>query len=136
MKNILKLVLIFGLTLAPAIKAQEQDQTSEKENIFLEYCSNYGSGVSYFYQSCVNNNFSTISRNVGGFYSHCSNLGLDVDYFFISCINNNFNEVQRRLGNRVWLQYCANYDRSTLDYSFISCVNSNYRNIERALPVK
>lgn len=105
----------------------------ENKNIFLNYCTHYGSGVSYSFQSCINSNFTNIARYTQGYYSYCSNFGQDVDFGFTSCINRNFQEAQRQLQNRIWLQDCYNYDRSSLDFSFTSCVNSNYGMIQREI---
>ena len=107
--------------------------SAEKNSVFLSYCSNFGDGVSYSFQSCVNSNFSTIQREVGGFFSYCSNFGQEVDYSFTSCVNQGFREAQRQLENSVYLQDCYNFDRKTLDYSFISCVNSNFSSLAREI---
>lgn len=104
-----------------------------EENAYLPQCHNYGPGVSYFYQSCVNNNFATIAKRTRAYYQQCVNYTPEVDYFFNNCVNNNFRETQWRLGNRVWLDECPNYDRSTLDFFFQNCVNSNYMKIQRVI---
>lgn len=130
MKKMILLVLLSGLSLLPLAKAEE---SSEKAPIFLSYCSHFGSGVSYGFQSCVNSNFSTVGRALGGFFQYCMNIGQEVDYGFTSCVNSGFREAQRQLNNSVWLQDCMNFDRKTLDYSFISCVNSNFSTIQREL---
>lgn len=101
--------------------------------VYLNYCMNIGQGVSFGYQSCVNMNFSTISRVVNGFFPTCSNYGTEVDYFYTDCINRNFREAQRALNNTVYLSPCSNYDRTTLDGFFIMCVNQNFQTISRAL---
>lgn len=103
------------------------------ESIFLGSCFNYGTGVSYSYQSCVNSNFNSISRDLGGFMSYCSNFGDEVSYSFTSCVNSNFREAARQLNNQVFLPDCFNFDRKNLDYSFISCANSNFMNLERVI---
>lgn len=120
------------LSFAHADKQPEQQE--QKENIYLSYCSHYGEGVSYSFSSCVNSNFSTLARSIGGFYSYCTNFGKEVDYGFTSCVNSGFREAERKLN--IWLQDCMNFDRTTLDYSFISCVNSNYSTIQRTIGQK
>lgn len=122
-----------GLAIIFILGCNSSLHATENKNIFLNYCNHFGPGVSYSFQSCINNNFSTISRHTQGFYSYCTNFGQEVDYGFTSCVNRNFQEAQRQLQNRIWLQYCYNYDRSKLDYSFISCVNSNYGEIQREI---
>ena len=101
--------------------------------VFLSYCSHFGTGVSYSFQSCVNSNFSSVQREIGGFYGYCMNIGNEVDYSFTSCVNSGFREAQRQLGNNVWLQDCYSFGRDTLDYSFVSCVNSNFNRISSEL---
>lgn len=130
MKKTILLILLFGLSIFPLAKAEEQ---SEKAPIYFSYCMHYGEGVSYGFQSCINSNFTTLSRMVGGYFQYCMNIGQEVDYGFTSCVNSGFREAQRRLSNGVWLQECMNFDRKTLDYSFISCVNSNFNIIQRAI---
>lgn len=100
-----------------------------KPQVFLSYCTHFGSGVSYSFQSCINSNFQTIQRELGGFFSYCMNIGDDVSYSFVSCVNSGFRETQNKLENNVWLQDCYNFDRTNLDYSFVSCVNSNFNRI-------
>lgn len=129
MKKIILLVLL-SISILPVAKAEE---SSEKAPIFLSYCSHFGTGVSYGFQSCVNSNFSSVARVTGGFFQHCMNFGQEVDYGFTSCVNYGFREAQRQLNNSVWLQDCMNFDRKTLDYSFISCVNSNFSTIQREI---
>ncbi|MFA6238013.1 MAG: hypothetical protein WC635_11835 [Bacteriovorax sp.] len=131
MKNILISALIYASATLPQVRADVQSE--QKENIFLSYCSHFGEGVSFSFSSCVNSNFSTIGRSIGGFYSYCSNFGKEVDYGFTSCVNSGFREAERQLNNQVWLQNCMNFDRTTLDFSFISCVNSNFNSIKRAI---
>lgn len=104
---------------------------NDKGTIFLSYCSHFGSGVSYSFQSCINSNFSTVQRELGGYFSYCSNFGTEVDYGFTSCINQGFREAVRLLENRVYLSDCYNFDRKNLDFGFISCVNSNFSSIQR-----
>ena len=111
-------------------------QTRNTESIFLGSCYNYGTGVSYSYQSCINSNFSSIGRETGGFMSYCSNFGDEVSYSFTSCVNSNFREAARKLNNEIFLPDCFNFDRKNLDYSFISCANSNFMNLERAVNQK
>ncbi len=103
-------------------------------SLYLSYCSHYGDGVSYSFQSCANSNFSSVSFKLGGYLSNCMNFGTEVDYSFVSCINSNFREIERKLNNEIYLSYCSNFDRKTLDFSFISCVNSNFRQIEYKIP--
>lgn len=104
--------------------------------VYLSYCSNFGTGVNYSFQSCVNSNFSSVQREVGGFYGYCMNIGNEVDYSFTSCVNSGFREAQRQLGNNIWLQDCYNFNRDTLDFSFVSCVNSNFSRISSELSNK
>lgn len=108
----------------------------QSEAIFLGSCFNYGTGVSYSYQSCINSNFNSIGRDLGGFMSYCSNFGDEVSYSFTSCVNSNFREAARKLNNEVFLPDCFNFDRKNLDYSFISCANSNFMTLERAINQK
>ncbi len=128
MKN---LVLAIGLLIASlgSLQARKPD-----ENKLIRYCSNFGSGVSYSFESCVNSNFDSVKRDLGAaiFFS-CVNVGSEVDYGFTSCIESNFRQAERLLAGRVWLDTCRNYDRSTLDFSYVSCVNSNFREIDSAL---
>ena len=122
------------LMTAAALLLSLNSFSNTNEKIFLSYCSNFGDGVSYSYQSCVNRNFSNIQRELNGaFFSYCSNFGDEVSYSFTSCLNRNFDAVERELDYNVFLSYCSNFSRSELDFSFTSCVNSNYRAIERAL---
>jgi hypothetical protein len=107
---------------------------TKSEGIYLSYCSHYGTGVSYSFQSCANSNFSSVSFKLGGYLSNCSNYGTEVDYSFVSCINSNFQEIERKLNNEIYLSYCSNYDRSSLEYAFVSCVNNNFRQIEYKIP--
>lgn len=130
MKKLILLSLL-SLSILPVAKAEEVSE--DKAPIFLSYCSHFGTGVSYSFQSCVNSNFSSVSRITGGFYQNCMNFGQEVDYGFTSCVNNGFREAQRQLQNTVWMQTCMNFDRKTLDYSFISCVNSNFSAIQREI---
>lgn len=133
MQKIAILFLFITFTLSSGI-AQESKKTTEEANpVYLSYCSNFGNGVSYSYQSCVNNNFFLISTSIGGFYQHCTNFGNEVDYFFLSCVNNSFREAQYRLKNTIYLRDCQNYNRQTLDYFFVSCVNNNFSDIQRAI---
>ena len=132
MKKILLLSLLTSLSILPVAHA-EAETTTEKAPIFLSYCSHFGTGVSYSFQSCVNSNFSAVSRITGGFFQNCMNFGQEVDYGFTSCVNSGFREAQRQLDNTVWMQSCMNFDRKTLDYSFISCVNSNFSAIQREI---
>lgn len=124
------LLLSFSLFLMQNISTASE-KTSE--SIFLGSCFNYGTGVSYSYQSCVNSNFNSIGRDIGGFMSYCSNFGDEVSYSFTSCVNSNFREAARQLNNQVFLPDCFNFDRKNLDYSFISCANSNFMNLERVI---
>lgn len=132
MKNIVKkLVLIVGLSILATAHAEEEND--QKKYIYLSQCSNFGDGVSYFFQSCVNSNFSTIARELGGFYLSCTNFSKEVDAIFTSCVNSGFRDAARSLENNVWLPDCYNFDRTKLDYSFISCVNSNFGQIQREI---
>lgn len=129
MKALAALFLVFGLMNFSYAKTQEKGIP-----IFLNNCTNYGPGVSYLYQSCVNSNFISISRVVsGGFFPSCTNYGQEVDYFYTDCINRNFQEAAHALKNSVYLQFCSNYDRTTLDGFFTMCVNQNFQTIARAL---
>lgn len=134
MKLISKLVLIVGLSIFSVAHANDKAEINANEDkgtIFLSYCSHFGSGVSYSFQSCANSNFSAVAREIGGFFPYCTNFGQEVDYGFTSCVNSGFREAQRKLDNKVWLQDCYNFNRETLDYSFVSCVNSNFSQIQR-----
>ncbi len=130
MKKLVLLTLLASVSILPSVKAED---SNDKAPIFLSYCSHYGTGVSYSFQSCVNSNFSAISRITTGFFQNCMNFGQEVDYGFTSCVNSNFREAERKLENNIWLQNCMNFDRKTLDYSFISCVNSNFNTIQREI---
>lgn len=138
MKTISKLAAIAAFSafsILPVVQAQitKEIKKEEKGNIYLSYCSHYGAGVSYSFQSCVNSNFSSVSREIGGYFSYCTNFGNEVDYGFTSCVNSGFREAQRQLNNNVWLQDCFNFDRTTLDFSFVSCVNSNFNQLQREI---
>ena len=130
-------IFIFTMTLSFSLQSSAQtidsEPTEDKASIFLSSCSHFGSGVSYFFSSCVNSNFQTVSSITRGFYQSCTNFSQEVDYFFTSCINSNFRSVARELGNTIYLADCMNFDRKTLDYSFISCVNSNFSTIQREI---
>ncbi len=128
-KFVATMIMIFGLI--PFSYAE--NKANEKAPIFLNYCQNYGTGVDYGYSSCVNNNFTTITRILGGFLPHCINYGTEVDYFYTSCINRNFREVQRKLNNGIYLPDCMNYNRTTLDGFFVMCVNQNFSQIQFAI---
>lgn len=108
----------------------------DKNNIYLSYCSNYGKGVDFSFQSCVNDNFSSVGRELGGYFGYCANYGDEVSYSFTSCVNSGFSEAARLLDNKVFLQSCFNFNQKELDFSFISCVNSNYNEISRAIGQK
>ncbi len=127
------LLLSISLFLFQNIATAKNENT---EAIFLGSCYNFGTGVSYSYQSCVNSNFNSIGRDLGGFMSYCSNFGDEVSYSFTSCVNSNFREATRKLNNEVFLPDCFNFDRKNLDYSFISCANSNFMTLERAINQK
>ncbi|MCP4912974.1 MAG: hypothetical protein GY909_07635 [Oligoflexia bacterium] len=134
MKKLIKLSLVVLSVFALTSTAHSYEQDNQEANdkmIFLSHCSNYGQGVSFAFQSCVNRNFDAIKRELNNsFYMYCSNIGSDVSFSYTSCIRNNFNTVERDLQNGVYLQYCSNFGRE-LDYFYISCVNSNFRSIER-----
>lgn len=127
-----KLILITALSLFSTISFANTS-SNEKANIFLQNCMHVGPGVSFGFQSCVNNNFNAIARITRGFNQHCTNFGSEVDFNFVNCVNLNFRDVERRLGNRVWLQMCNSFDRKNLDFNFVNCVNTNYRAIEREI---
>lgn len=102
---------------------------------YLQYCSNFGDGVSYSYQSCVNSNFRTIEREFADenlFLQYCTNFGDEVQFAFITCIQSNFRAIDRVIDQA--LMYCSNFDRTRLGYSFVSCSNGNFSTIERAIP--
>lgn len=121
---ILSLIMFCGLSIS---------SVSAEDKLYMQHCSNVGSDVSYFFQSCVNNNFSDIRRELNnGFFRYCSNIGSEVSYFFTSCINDNFREAQSKLDNYVYLSHCSNFGRE-MDFMFVSCVNRNFREIEREL---
>lgn len=126
----IKLITFLGLLLSFNSFANEE---KNQDKAYMSYCTHSGPGVSYFFQSCVNSNFSTVVREIGGHYSYCMNGGNEVDYFFVSCINSNFSTAQRQLNNTIYVQYCTSSDRTTLDYFFQSCVNSNFNRIQRAI---
>lgn len=128
--NMKVLSMAFTILFLQNLAYADSNQT---ESIFLGSCYNFGNGVSYSYQSCINSNFNAIGRDLGGFMSYCSNFGDEVSYSFTSCINSNFREAARQLNNQVFLPDCFNFDRKNLDYSFISCANSNFMNLERAI---
>lgn len=129
----MKKLFLFVLLLASFLPVAKAQESNEKAPIYLQYCSHFGTGVSYSFQSCVNSNFSSVARVTGGFFQHCMNFSQEVDYGFTSCVNYGFREAQRQLNNNIWLQDCMNFDRKTLDYSFISCVNSNFSTIQREI---
>lgn len=131
MKTFLSFVLF--LSLSSLGFAQDEVKANEKAPIYLSYCSHFGQGVSYSFQSCVNSNFSSVSRVMGGFISNCYNIGNEVSFSFTSCVNSGFRTIERQFNNAIWLQECMNFDRQTLDYSFVSCVNSNFGTIQRAI---
>lgn len=138
MKTILRAFLV-ALMLVTAVQAElpvqknVEEKDGEKAPIYLSYCMNFGQGVSYSFQSCVNNNFMSVTRVLGGFMPSCTNFGTEVDYFYTSCISRNFREVQRLLRNSIYLTECMNYDRTTLDGFYVMCVNQNYGQIQRAI---
>lgn len=107
--------------------------------LFLQNCSNFASPnqpVSYFFTSCVNNNFNAIDRELEQpvFFNYCSNFGNRVDYFFVSCINSNFRTAENALrAQNIFLSHCSNFRDNELDYFFVSCVNRNFSEIERAV---
>ncbi len=129
------ILFTLALTFSMQTFADQNDlnQSEDKANIFLSYCSHFGSGVSYTFSSCVNSNFQNIASYTRGFYPSCTNFSQEVDYFFTSCINSNFRSAARELGNSIYLSDCMNFDRKTLDFSFISCVNSNFNSIQREI---
>lgn len=132
MNKLIKLSLVFLSLFAFVATAQADTETKKEDKmIFLSNCTNFGQGVSYAFQSCVNRNFDTIRRELNNsLYMYCSNIGSDVSYSYTSCIRRNFDQVQRDLQNGVYLQYCSNFGRE-LDYFYVSCVNRNFREIER-----
>lgn len=130
MKYILLAMISFSFMSQTAMAKKPHEPAP---TVFLSYCSHFGTGVSYSFQSCVNSNFSSVQREIGGFYGYCMNIGNEVDYSFTSCVNSGFREAQRQLGNNVWLQDCYSFGRDTLDYSFVSCVNSNFNRISSEL---
>ncbi len=130
MKQVLLSMIAFSFVSSPILakKPHEPGPT-----VYLSYCSHFGTGVSYSFQSCVNSNFSSVQREIGGFFSYCMNIGKEVDYSFTSCVNSGFREAQRQLGNNVWLQDCYSFNRDTLDFSFVSCVNSNFNRLSNEI---
>ncbi len=127
-------ITLFALLMAlVSFSALAEDNRDDKANIYLSYCSNYGAGVNFSFQSCVNNNFSSVGREIGGYFSYCANYGDEVSFSFTSCVNSGFREAARILDNNIYLQNCYNFDQKNLDFSFISCVNSNYSEISRAI---
>lgn len=131
-----KLLLLFSLLLTsfgPYQVALAFEGTSQplQTKIFMSYCSHFGDGVSLSFQSCVNSNFSSAARSVGGYASYCSNFGDEVSFSFTSCINRNFQNIQSRADGSLYLRYCSNFDRERLSYSYVSCVNSNFSAIQR-----
>ena len=126
MKYFLLAIFAFSFTMQSVLAKKPHEPAP---TVFLSYCSHFGTGVSYSFQSCVNSNFSSVQRELGGFFSYCMNIGKEVDYSFTSCVNSGFREAQRQLGNNVWLQDCYNFNRDSLDFSFVSCVNSNFSRI-------
>lgn len=126
MKYILLAMLAVSFMSQPVLAKKPHEPTP---TVFLSYCSHFGTGVSFSFQSCVNSNFSSVQRELGGFFNYCMNIGKEVSYSFTSCVNSGFREAQRQLGNNVWLQDCYNFNRDTLDFSFVSCVNSNFSRV-------
>ena len=99
-------------------------------DIYPTYCSNYGPGVSYSYQSCINSNFSQFARELDAYVGHCYNYGDRVSYSFTSCVNNNFREIDRHLGT--YSGFCTSYG-DDLSYSFVSCVYRNFSEAARVI---
>lgn len=133
-KNILFSLVFLGLFLVSNLSAnaaQEEGQVIGQNKFILSYCSHFGSGVSFSFQSCVNSNFSRVASELGGFSSYCSNIGDEVSFSFTSCVNRNFSNAQSRGDGSLYLRYCTNFDRTRLDFSYVSCVNSNFNAIER-----
>jgi hypothetical protein len=128
------LLMTLSFALSPLTFADQS--STPKRYIYLENCNNFGTGVNFDFQRCVNSNNSILSRQIGGFYSYCQNMGVEVDYFYTSCVNDGFREAQIQLQNRVFLSDCQNYNRQTLDFFFVQCVNNNYRVIMRVLSVE
>lgn len=132
-KLVLSALFACLMTLSASFAGNAQEDFSEKsqDKIILSYCSHYGSGVSFSFQSCVNSNFSRVSQVLGGFSSYCSNFGDEVSFSFTSCVNRNFQNAQSQADGSLYLQYCSNFDRTSLGFGYVSCVNSNFRAIER-----
>ena len=104
---------------------------SASANVYLRSCSNFGDGVSYSYVSCINSNFSQVSRKLDNLYlSNCQNYGSTVSYSFTSCIDRNLSYVTRELD--LFTPFCSNYG-DTLSFSYQSCVNNVFFQIENAL---
>ena len=124
-----KLLLLVMLLTSVTVLANEEDK-----RVFPQYCSNYSYGnqpVSYSYSSCVNNNFHSFGRELGGMYmSYCSNFGDTVNYSYLNCINSNFSTLSREL-DIPYLAYCSNFRDDELSYSFQSCVSRNNDTVAR-----
>jgi hypothetical protein len=134
MKMMKHIVLTVLLVMSVPTFANSEAQNNDKKIIYLSYCMNMGDvGVDYSFQSCVNSNFGSVGRELGGFFMYCSNFGNDVSPSFISCVNSNFSEARTLINNNIFLQNCFNFDSKKLDYSFVSCVNSNYNEISRSI---
>lgn len=119
MKNI---IMIIALSLV---------STFASARVFLPSCHNYTQNVSYSYVSCVNRNFSEISRELtGAFITSCYNYGDDVSFSFTSCIDRNLRSAAYELD--VIAPYCTNFG-TTLSHSYQYCVNNAMRALERAL---
>lgn len=135
LKALMLATILTGLTMTTA-SSFEADPYFEEDHgkIFLSYCSHFGDGVSFGFESCANSNFSTVERSLDRsiFLSRCSNFGQTVSYSFISCIQRNFSAIDRELTG-AFLSYCSSFNRDSLDFSFVSCVNRNFSEIERAL---
>ena len=102
--------------------------------VFLSRCSSYGTGVSFSFAYCINDNFSSVERVVDrAFFSNCFNLGSGVSLSFVSCVQRNFDEARREIDSLFSLSHCSNRGEEELDWSFVSCVNGNFSRIERAL---
>lgn len=138
MKQLKALVFctIVSLSLTTSLKSFESDPYFEEDygKVFLNYCTHFGDGVSFGFESCSNSNFSQIERALDRrlFLSRCSNFGQTVSYSFLSCIQRNFSQIDAEF-SQAFLSYCNNFSRDNLDFGFVSCVNRNFSEIERAL---
>jgi hypothetical protein len=106
---------------------------STQATLPLNYCSNFGDGVSATYSGCLNNNFSRIARELGNSSTpYCFAVGSRVSSF-VNCVNSAFLSLQRASEGYVYTSYCLNFTEDTIDSSFKSCVQQNFNSFSRSL---